>query len=83
VMIAVARLNLNGSEQVAVGHGKLEVLAAAMNGLHSSDLERAVAELESGGFEWAVVRPKVGGFEWATVGLGILETWAVVVAMEA
>jgi len=34
-----------------VGHGKLEVLAAAANGLHSSDLERAVAEQESGGFE--------------------------------
>ena len=42
-----------------------------------------MAELGSGGFEWAVVRPKAGGFERATAGLCILETRAVVAAMEA
>ena len=66
-----------------MGHGKLEVLAADANGLHSSDLERAVAELDSDGFERAVVRPKAGGFEQATAGLGKLGTRAAVAAMEA
>ena len=61
MMIAVARLNLNGSERVAVGYGKLEVLAVVANRLYSSDLERVVAELNSDGFEQAVVRLKAGG----------------------
>jgi len=79
----VAKLNLCGFEQVAVGHGKLEVLAVAANGLYSGDLEQVVVELNSDSFEQAVARLNVGGFEWAMVGLCKLKTPAVVTAMEA
>ena len=81
--MAAAKLNLYGFERVAVGHGKLEVLAAAANGLYSGDLEQAVVELNSDGFEQAVARLNMGGFEWATVGLCKLKIPAAVMAMEA
>jgi len=80
--MAVARLNLNGSEPVAVGHGELEVLAGAATGPHSSDLERVVAELDSDGFEQSA-QLNAGGFGWATVGLCKLKKQATVTAMKA
>jgi len=82
VTMAAARLNLNSSEQVVVGHGKLEVLAGAVIGPHSSDLEQVVAELDSDGFEQSA-KLNAGGFEWATAGLCKLKKQATVTAMEA
>jgi len=82
VTIAVARLNLNGSKQVAVGHGKLEVLAGAVTGPHSSDLEWVVAELDSDGFEQSA-QLNAGGFGWVMVGLCKLKKQATVTAMKA
>jgi len=80
--MAAARLNLEGFEQMAVGYGKLEVLAAVANGPHLSDLEWVVVELDSGGFEQSA-QLNASGFEWVTAGFCKLKKQATVMAMKA
>jgi len=81
--MAAARLNLNGVERVSEGHHKLEELAGAAKGPHSSDLERAMTELDSYRFEQAVATLSASSFGWATVGRCKLRTRAAVMAPEA
>jgi len=80
---AAARLNLDSFERVAVGHCKLELLAVVARGLHSSNLERAVAGLDSDSFEEVVAKLDMGGFEWTAAGLCKLGTWGAVTATKA
>jgi len=80
--MVAARLNLEGFEQMAVGYGKLEVLAAVTNGPHLSDLERVVAELDSGGFEQSA-QLNASSFEWVMAGFCKLKKQAMVMAMKA
>ena len=54
-----------------------------MKGLHSSDLEQAVAGLDSDGFGPAVAKLNAGSFERVAAGLCKLETQAAVTATKA